>query len=79
MKKPRADVRSTRPKPKNSKCSPSIFKIEADCENEEEEFAPDGANNIFYYTALADKQTGTLYTDAMGALLTASLDGMYRI
>ena len=76
MKKPRAGVRSTRPKPKNSKCSPSIFKTEADCKAEEEQYAPDGANNIFCYAALADKQTGKLYTDATGALPTVSLDRM---
>ena len=27
----------------------------------------EGANNIFCYAALADKQAGTLYTDATGA------------
>ena len=33
-------------------------------------------NNILLYDALADKQAGTLYTDATGALSTMSLDGM---
>ena len=34
------------------------------------------ANNIFCFAALADKQTGTMYTDQTGALLVRSLDGM---
>ena len=32
-------------------------------------------NNIFCFAALADKQTGTLYTDVTGALPVRSLDG----
>ena len=35
----------------------------------------DGANNVFCFAALADKQTGTIYTDATGALPSRSLDG----
>ena len=31
--------------------------------------------NMFCYAALADKQTGTLYTDATGALPVKSLEG----
>ena len=34
------------------------------------------ANNIFCFAALADKQTGTMYTDQTGALPVRSLDGM---
>lgn len=30
---------------------------------------------MFCYAALADKQTGTLYTDAAGALPVASMEG----
>ena len=33
------------------------------------------ANNIFCFAALADKQAGTMYTDATRALPTISLDG----
>ena len=33
-------------------------------------------NNIFCFAALADKQTGTMYTDQTGALPVRSLDGM---
>ena len=33
-------------------------------------------NNIFCYSDLADKQAGTLYTDATGAIPTMSLDEM---
>ena len=32
-------------------------------------------NNIFCFAALADKQKGTLYTDATGALPVVSLEG----
>ncbi len=58
IKKPSAGVRSMMPKPRKPKCSPSIFKIEAGCKAKEEKYAPDKANNIFCYVALADKQTG---------------------
>ena len=34
------------------------------------------ANNIFCFASLADKQTGTMYTDQTGALPVRSLDGM---
>ena len=34
-----------------------------------------GLNNVFCFAALADKQTGTLYTDATGALPVMSLEG----
>ena len=34
------------------------------------------ANNVFCFAALADKQTGTLYTDQTGALPVRSLEGM---
>ena len=33
-------------------------------------------NNVFCFAALADKQTGTLYTDQTGALPVRSLEGM---
>ena len=33
------------------------------------------SNNILCYVALADKQTGTLYTDATGVLPHMSLNG----
>ena len=33
-----------------------------------------GANNIICFAALAEKQAGTMYTDAIGALPTISLD-----
>ena len=37
--------------------------------------ATDTVNNIFCFAALIDKQKGTLYTDATGALPEISLDG----
>ena len=35
----------------------------------------DSACNVFCYAALADKHTGTMYTDATGALPAVSLEG----
>ena len=35
----------------------------------------DSSNNVFCFAALADKQSGTLYTDATGTLPVMSLDG----
>ena len=34
------------------------------------------ANNLFFFWALADTQTGTMYTDQTGALPVRLLDGM---
>ena len=74
MKRPRAGIRSTRPKPSATKTNvtetpqPTIHPNALRTGNiipDDESF--DGANNIFCYAALADKQTGTLYTDATGA------------
>ena len=39
----------------------------------EEKEDHEGMNNVFCFAALADKQTGTLYTDAAGALPALSL------
>ena len=44
--------------------------------NDETEADEPQTNNMFCYAALSDKQAGTLYTDATGALSTMSLDGM---
>ncbi len=47
IKKPQATVRSTRPKQKNAKCAPTIFKSEADFEDEEGEFVSGGGHDSF--------------------------------
>ena len=87
MKKPKAGIRSTRKKHKSG--GASILGIEiadSDSENENEntptmpmpDIIPNDesqTNNIFCYAALADKQEGTLYTDATGAFPEMSLDG----
>ena len=78
MKRTKKGTRSTRPKPKKSKKAAAEQPKEAqevDCRV----VPPDGqeaANNVFCFAALADKQTGTMYTDATGALPVLSLDGM---
>ena len=41
----------------------------------EEDEPHDGLNNVFCFAALAEKQTGTLYTNATGALPVMSLEG----
>ena len=63
MKRPRADIRRTRLQAKQpasvaSSQGPTVGK----------------ANNIFCFAALADKQTGTMYIDATGALSVRLLD-----
>ena len=85
MKRPRAGIRSTRKKERNGGTNEAMLEddnsamshhtpsnttaniIQSDETHE--------ANNIFCYAALADKQTGTLYTDATGSLPVMSLDG----
>ena len=46
------------------------IKEESECTEKHE-----GMNNIFCFAALVDKQNGTLYTDATGALPVVSLEG----
>jgi len=76
MKRPRTGIRSTR----NSKTSQSLSIQEDECPPDQAN-APhvipsdEEANNIFCVAALADKQAGTIYTDATGALPTILLDG----
>ena len=83
MKRPRKGLRSTRPKPSkgkesthpigNGRIHPNAIRTTANIIPDDEPL--DGANNIFCFAALADKISGTLYTDATGALPTRSLDG----
>ena len=78
MKRTKKGIRSTRPKTKKRKMAAAEQQPEAqevDCRV----VPPEGqqaANNVFCFAALADKQIGTMYTDATGALPVLSLDGM---
>ena len=85
MKIPRVGIRSTRPKrPKESiddnqptatpgSIHPNAIRTMANSVPNDKLL--DEANNVFCYAALADKQHGTIYTDANGALSARSLDG----
>ena len=83
MKRPRAGIRSTRKKPPTKPAPISQVptpNVHPNAQRTTVTLIPideplDGANNVFCYAALADKQTGTLYTDATGALPSRSLDG----
>jgi len=75
MKHPRAGIRSTRVETRAQRRarlrreSPETIPIQHPKDKH------DSNNNVFCYAALADKQSGTLYTDATGALPVMSLDG----
>ena len=73
MKRPRTGIRSTRKPSPGSKALDHTSKGDVDSI-----YNPLEGNkvcNMFCYAALADKQTGTLYTDATGALPVRSLEG----
>ena len=76
MKRPRPGIRSTKQKAKVN-CEPvRIEKIQVHLNAvRATTIPPDNVpdSNIFCYAALADKQQGTLYTDATGALPTRSM------
>ena len=72
MKKPRAGIRSTR------KEDELVEQYEEDMHPKDGVSCSDDveiANNIFCFAALADKEKGTVYTDATGALPVMSLEG----
>ena len=87
MKKPKAGIRSTSKKLKSGGASKlGMETADSDSKNETENtptmptpvIIPNDepqANNIFCYATLEDKQQGTLYTDATGALPEISPDG----
>ena len=85
MKRPRVGSRSTRPKEERSRpvgqtIHPMTAAIHPNALRTHANLIPDDeplnkSNNVFCFAALADKQTGTLYTDATGALPAQSLDG----
>ena len=73
MKRPRVGIQSTREtrrqrRARLKKEAPETKPIPDPRDKHE-------VNNIFCFAALADKQNGTLYTDATGALPVISLDG----
>ena len=86
-KKPEAGMLSIRKKHKSggaSRLGIEIADIDSENENENTHTMPTPdiipndepqTNNIFCYAELADKQEGTLYTDATGAFPEMSLDG----
>ena len=80
MKRPRAGIRSTRPK--RSKYKATESPIHPNAQRTTPETVPiivphesHELSNVFCFAALADKQKGTFYTDATGALPAVSLDG----
>ena len=83
MKCPRTGIHSTRKKDQGRKRNTRIATtdIHPNVQQTLPEFEPEpsdethNANNIFSFAALADKQNGTLYTDATKALPAMSLDG----
>ena len=72
MKQPRTGLRTTRKKVTRKREVAAMRKARIESEPDEK----NEANNIFCFTVLADKQTGTMYTDQTGALPVRSLDGM---
>ena len=74
MKRPRAGIRSTRPKKSkvvltdnqpieaSGSIHPNAIRTMSNIVPNDEPL--DGANNVFCYAALVDKQQGTIYTDA---------------
>ena len=86
MKGPRAGIRSTWTKKHESRRSRDLNQDPSSTQTEQQNLANTNANvipsnethevnNVFCFAALADKQTGTLYTYATGALPVNSLDG----
>ena len=91
MKKPKSGIRSTRKKHNSggaSRLGMEITDSDSETENENTPKMPtpdiipnDGpqTNNIFFYASLAEKQEGTLYTDATGAFSEMSLASVYSV
>ena len=77
MKKPKAGIRST--------CNKKSENVNEEAEYTEDMHPTDGnttsegvvenKNNMFCFAAIADKEKGTVYTDATGALPVMSLNG----
>ena len=72
MRRHRTGLRSTR----NTVARKREKAAERRAKKESEKIELPEANNVFCFAALADKQTGTLYTDQTGALPVRSIEGM---
>ena len=75
MRRDPKGLRSTRAKEaKERKRKVAAAKRKVELDKEPEQMRE--VNSVFCFAALADKQTGTMYTDQTGALPVRSLDGM---
>ena len=83
MKQLRTGVRSTRRKGQSPQQNNSEATAQEDVEKDYMQtevvhtipISSEKASNICCYAVLADKQTGTIYTNCTGALAAMSLDG----
>ena len=75
LRRPPKGLRSTRNSKQQQTQPPITQNVPHIIQNKEEQPANDGMNNVFCFAALADKQKGTMYTDATGALPAVSLEG----
>eukprot|EP00804_Cyclotella_cryptica_P010472 CCRYP_012303-RA/>CCRYP_012303-RA protein AED:0.45 eAED:0.14 QI:0/0/0/0.6/1/1/5/0/1176 len=80
MKRPRMGIRSTRPR--DTKKPEPVHPVQEPSPTTTStvnvipfDTIDDSVCNVFCYAALADKQAGTMYTDATGALPAISLEG----
>ena len=75
-KKPKGGIRSTR-KDELKKAAKEAMEMDEDMHPKREAKTSEGEkiNNIFCFAALAEKESGTVYTDATGALPVMSVDG----
>ena len=85
MKRPRKGIRSTRtiPQDRVTYVIPNIedqgMQLIPYYESPTEEYTTVTVNNIYCFVALEDKEKGTLYMDATGALLSISLNGHHYL
>jgi hypothetical protein len=80
MKLPRTGIRSTRPKANKDDVDVNPIQEAQTPSTPNVNVIPiepirDSSCDVFCYAALADKHTGTMYTDANGALPAVSLEG----
>lgn len=75
MKRPRTGIRSTRKVATETTPEPPLPTLTSTVNIIPAEPIDESACNVFCYAALADKHTGTMYTDATGALPAVSLEG----
>ena len=79
MKKPKGGIRSTRKDElkRAAKEAKEALEMDEDMHPKHKDKTSEGekVNNIFCFAALAEKESGTVYTDATGALPVMSVDG----